>query len=117
VPCWKLVLQDSYTGVFNTIYPHSCYRKAIARIPAVDQIYSNTREEIQAAATAALNGKSYKVPGAKGSNGSGTGTQASGATSHKSSVPTPIIILAGVAIALLVIGGAGELWRRSRRAD
>jgi hypothetical protein len=114
VPCWKLVLQDSYTGAFDTIYPHACYRKAIARIPAVDQIYSNTREEIEAASAAALNGKSYKVPGL----GSGTGTNAGAATSgHKSSVPTAIIVLAGVAVALLLIGGGGELWRRSRRAD
>jgi len=57
VPCWKLVLQDSYTGVFDTVYPHACYRQAISRIPTVDQIYSNTREEIQAASSAALNGK------------------------------------------------------------
>jgi hypothetical protein len=112
VPCWKLVLQDSYTGVFDTVYPHACYRQAIAKIPVVDQIYSNTREEIQAASAAALNGKSYKVPGA----GGGTGTLVSGSASHNSSVPTPIIILAGVAIALLLIGGAGELWRRSRRS-
>jgi hypothetical protein len=29
-------------------------------------------------------------------------------------VPTPIIILAGVAIGLLLVGGAGEIWRRRR---
>ena len=106
------MLQDSYTGVFKTIYPHSCYRQAISRIPAVDQIYSNTREEIQAASTAALNGKTYKVAGV-----GGTGTLVSGTTSHKSTVPTAIIVLAGVAIGLLLIGGAGELFRRSRRGD
>jgi hypothetical protein len=113
VPCWKLVLQDSYTGVFDTVYPHACYRQAIAKIPVVDQIYSNTREEIQAASAAALNGKPYKVPGV----GGGTGTNAGAATSgHKSTVPTAIIVLAGVAVALLLIGGGGELWRRSRRS-
>ena len=106
------MLQDSYTGVFDTIYPHACYRQAMARIPTVDQIYSNTRDEIQAASAAALTGKTYKGAGA-----GGPGTNAGGATSaHSSSVPTPIIILAGVAIALLLIGGAGELYRR-RRAD
>jgi hypothetical protein len=107
------VLQDSYTGVFATIYPHACYKQAIAKIPTADQIYGNTREEIQAAATAALNGKTYKIAGV-----SGTGTSAAAATSsHKSTVPTAIIVLAGVAIALLLIGGGGELFRRSRRSD
>jgi hypothetical protein len=113
VPCWKLVLQDSYTGVFDTVYPHACYRQAIAKIPVVDQIYSNTREEIQAASAAALNGKPYKVPGVGGGTGTNAGAQTPG---HKSSVPTAIIVLAGVAVALLLIGGGGELWRRSRRS-
>jgi hypothetical protein len=114
VPCWKLVLQDSYTGVFDRVYPHVCYKQAIARIPTVDQIYSNTREEIQAASAAALSGKPYKVPGV-----TGTGTSAAPASSSggSSPVPTPIIILGVVAVVLLVAGGAGELWRRSRRAS
>ena len=111
VPCWKLVLQDSFTGRFDTIYPHSCYRQAIARIPTQLLLYGDTRDEIEHAAAAALNHRTYSVnvPG-------GTGTSAASSTSGGShGVPTAIVVLGGVAVALLLVGGAGEAWRRTRR--
>ena len=117
VPCWKLVLQDSYTGHFDTIYPHSCYKQAMERIPTTLLIYSDTRQEIQAAASAALNNRKYTARSVANAP-AGTGKSASASTSGSShGVPTAIIILGGVAVALLLIGGAGEAWRRTHRSD
>lgn len=116
VPCWKLVLQDSFTGHFDTIYKHSCYTQAIARIPTPDLIYSNTREEIQAAAANALNKRTYTSASVSSSN-TATGKTASSSTSGGShGVPTAIIVLGGVAVALLIVGGAGEFYRRRRNS-
>ena len=117
IPCWKLVLQDSYTGHFDTIYPHSCYKRAIERIPTTLLIYSDTRQEIQAAANAALNNRKYTARSIANAP-SGTGPSATPSTSGGShGVPTAIVILGGVAVALLLIGGAGEAWRRTHRSD
>jgi hypothetical protein len=114
VPCWKLVLQDSFTGRFDTIYKHSCYTQAIARIPTADLIYSNTREEIEAASAAAAGKRTYTSQSVSSTGNSTVATPSISGGSH--GVPTAIIVLGGVAVALLLVGGAGEFWRRRRNS-
>jgi hypothetical protein len=107
VPCWKLVLNDAYAGVFNEIYPLSCYHQAIGHIPATDLIYSNMADEIRNAEAAAANGKTFAIRHPQG-------VQVAAASSGGSSVPIPLLVLGGLAVALLIAGGADELWRRTR---
>ena len=117
IPCWKLVLQDSYTGHFDTIYPHGCYKQAMERIPTTLLIYSDTRQEIQAAASAALNNRKYTARSVANAP-AGTGKSASASTSGSShGVPTATPPRMMIAVALLLIGGAGEAWRRTHRSD
>ena len=108
VPCWKLVLNDAYAGAFGQVYALSCYHQAIDHIPATAiLIYSNMGDEIRNAEAAAANGRTYAIRHPQGAR---PPQQARG-----SSVPLPVLVLAGLAVVLLIVGGAGDLWRRTRR--
>jgi hypothetical protein len=115
VPCWKRVLADSYSGHFDTIYPHRCYAQAIERIPTTLLLYSDTRDQIKAAENAAANHHTYTSSAAMSPPGTGTGAAGATSGSGSSSVPTAVIVLAVLAGLLLIVGGAGEIWRRTRR--
>jgi hypothetical protein len=107
VPCWKLVLNDAYSGVFGQVYPLSCYHQAIGHLPATSLIYSNTGDEIRDAEAAAANGRTYAIRQSQS-------VPVASTSSGGSSVPIPVLVLGGLAVALVVAGGAGELWRRTR---
>jgi hypothetical protein len=107
VLCWKLVLNDAYAGVFGQVYPLSCYHQAIGHIPATDLIYSNMGDEIRNAEAAAANGKTYAIRRPQGAPVAAT-------SSGGDSVPTPVLVLGVLAVVLLVVGGGGEIWRRTR---
>jgi hypothetical protein len=107
VPCWKLVLNDAYSGVFGQVYPLACYHQAIGHIPATDLIYSNMGDEIRNAETAAANGRTYAIRRPQAAPVAAT-------SSGGSSVPVPVLVLGGLAALFLIVGGAGELWRRTR---
>lgn len=108
VPCWKLVLNDAYSGVFGQIFPLSCYHQAIGHIPATEVIYSNMGDEIRSAEIAAANGRTYATRHPQG-------VPVATTSSSGSSLPVPVLVLGGLAVLLLVVGGGGELWRRTRR--
>ncbi|HEX4520004.1 MAG TPA: hypothetical protein VH063_10530 [Gaiellaceae bacterium] len=110
VPCWKLVLNDAYAGVFDQIYPLSCYHQAIAHIPATTILYSDTADEIRDAEAAALHGRTFATRHPQ------SAPAVAAVSSGGSSLPTPVLVLGGLAVALLLAGGAGELWRRTRRS-
>lgn len=107
VPCWKLVLNDAYSGVFNKVYALSCYHQAISHIPATDLIYSNMGDEIRNAEAAAANDRTFAIRHPQS-------VAVAATSSGGSSLPIPVLVLGGLAVVLLIVGGAGELWRRSR---
>jgi uncharacterized membrane protein YgcG len=129
--CARAVIDDWFPdNRVDKIYPRHCYREAIKALPVDVRGYSNAEEDILRALTYAKRGKpdpgdkgSSGASGASGSGGSGPGsiggggTSAAGGTpgvdtSGPSSVPIPLLVLAGLATLLLGLGAAGYLTRR-----
>jgi hypothetical protein len=138
--CAKQVIADWFDNTrIDRIYPLHCYREAVKILPVDVRDYSSAREDILRALAYAQQGK--PDPGDSGSSGNGDGTGAGSGpgggdgsgtitdpagndggpgdqggpvdTSGPSAVPIPLIILAGIAGLLLVLGAAGYLTRRA----
>ena len=139
--CWKTLINDWYDGRIDNVYPVSCYQDALKHLPEDVQTYSSARDDIKAALASRLLNKGKKnsghqtvVPAGPGKgdggpkNGGGTkGRTPPGGPLNKaigsgstgaSSVPIPLIVLAGIAGLLLAAGAAGFAARRiqARRA-
>jgi uncharacterized membrane protein YgcG len=129
--CARAVIDDWFPdNRVDKIYPRHCYREAIKALPVDVRGYSNAEEDILRALTYAKQGK--PDPGDQGSSGNGSSGTGSGAggpgsnggggtaagsgagvdTSGPSSVPIPLLVLAGLATLLLALGAAGYLTRR-----
>jgi hypothetical protein len=137
VPCRDRIYNEWYaTGKISTSYPISCYHDALQHIPSDAQVYSNLGGDIKAALQAALRRLKHPSgvpaaighgpslpPGTHGLKGAHTtkrdglaaGTVAAPASSSPSGLPTPILVLGGVALALAAAGLAGTGWRYVRR--
>ncbi|MGE5275056.1 MAG: hypothetical protein ACM3QU_15005 [Verrucomicrobiota bacterium] len=142
--CWKVLINDWYDGRIDGIYPIHCYRDALKHLPSDVDTYSSARDDIQQALQKRItqsrggNGSTTTTPGGgtSGGGGSGGGTSGSGGGSggggsqaaggpiggainagkpgSADSLPVPLLVLGGVALALMAAGGAGFLARRSR---
>lgn len=132
--CADQVVNDWYDNQrVDKLYPQHCYREAIAGLPLDLEEYSNAKEAILRALAYAASGQ--LVPGANGRSAKGSLVKpiawrntadayavirpdgsdlATGPTktSGPSSVPIPLIVLAGLAGLLLIAGGAGYVARR-----
>lgn len=138
--CGDQVIADWYDNQrVDKIYPIHCYRDAIQKLPPDIRDYTGAADAINRALTYAKAGE--PDPGGSAGGGSdpgrtgpykpvayrafaeqqvavadpGAGTTAAGkptSTSGPSSVPIPLIVLAGLAGVLLVAGGAGYVARR-----
>jgi hypothetical protein len=139
-PCWKLLMNEWYSGRIVHIYPIPCYRQAIQHLPTDVQVYSSAREDIQHAlalaiahqknptspaptltvAGAVVHGTTTTVasatgvPGNKPPPGPIPTAIANSSPGGATSFPLPLIILGGLAIVLLAAGGIGLLIRRSQ---
>lgn len=138
VPCRDRIYNEWYaTGKISTKYPLACYRDALRHIPLDAKVYSNLVSDIESALQAArrrLNG--LRVPPAVGAGRKPSGlfgtkaalksigpmsadhgrvAAASTSDSPISSLPLPILVLGGVAIALAAAGAIGTGVRRVRR--
>jgi hypothetical protein len=131
--CAEQVVDDWWDNQrVDKIYPLHCYREAIASLPLDLTDYTNAKEVILRALAYAEGGQ---VDTGKGQSarsvikpvawrntseivsavGDGTKTNVTGkstSTSGPSSVPIPLIVLAGLAGLLLLAGGAGYVARR-----
>lgn len=139
-PCRNKVFNDWYRdGKIASSYPVSCYRDALKHIPVDAGIYSSLSDDVRAAMRAAerrANGLSaprqvghgFTALGVKGALASVSRTKAphdpavavSKSTSladTASGAPLPILVLGGIALALVAAGaaGAGVRHARSRR--
>jgi hypothetical protein len=128
--CAKQVIADWYdNNRVDRIYPLRCYRQAIKLLPVDVRTYGGAEDDILRALLYAQQGKSD--PGDKG-NGNGKPNPKPDPdpnpgpgpdpdpgpgpspidTSGPSAVPVPLIVLAGIAGLLLVLGAAGYVTRR-----
>jgi hypothetical protein len=138
-PCWKLLLNDWYDGRIDQTYSVHCYKDALKHLPADVQTYSSAHDDILRALQTAIAkqkqsnkpvGENTPVPPASG-GGSGSGSGGSGTTTttgggnegndglagkvaadDPSSVPTPLLILGGLALLLVAAGAVGLIAKR-----
>jgi hypothetical protein len=134
-PCWKVLLNDWYDGRIDGSYPRHCYNDALKHLPADVSTYSSAREDIQRALQSAIakqqkaghkGGPNTIVPPTAPPKGSGNGStttttgpdkgtgSASGPldSGSPSSLPTPLLILGGLALLLVAAGAAGLIAKR-----
>jgi hypothetical protein len=111
--CWRQVINEWVaTDHVSSNYPLHCYREAIAHVPEDLRVYSSIVDDI----TAALQGG---VRTTQAHNGPPT-TAASRTPSASvfsaqrtwNSLPLPVLILAGLSVALMAAGAAGLISRR-----
>jgi hypothetical protein len=142
--CGRKVIDDWYDdGRVDGTYPLHCYDDAIEALPRDVRDYSSAKEDIQRAMTAALRDEpappatSDPTPGdgpvaAPGDPPTTTSTTETGPDSDPkdettpeaapnlddeesaSSIPIPLLVLAGLALLLVAGGSAGYLVRRFR---
>ena len=134
-------------GRVDGTYPLHCYDDAIEALPRDVRDYSSAKEDIQRAMTAALRGEasppatSDPTPGdeptsttaedptattptettpdsePKNENTVEAGGDLNGEDASASSIPIPLLVLAGLALLLVAGGSAGYLIRRFRGAQ
>ena len=140
--CGRQVIDDWYEdGRVDGTYALHCYDDAIEALPRDVRDYSSAKEDIERALQARLRGA--PAPAATtdpsptrtdpddpdnpvsgedpGKPGVATGTDAEAASvpdgESASSVPLPLLVLAGLALLLVAGGSAGYLYRRYRGRD
>ena len=132
-PCWERVIDDWLdNGTIDGTYKASCYQQALKHVPEDLRDYSNITDAIQAALNGSLHGGgtgtgSGTGDGSSTGNGSGNGSSDAGpnretqgvpgqsyytkginslGTTKASSIPIPLLVLAGLG-ALLLVSAAG----------
>ena len=133
--CGRKVIDDWWDGRIDGTYELHCYDDAIEILPRDVRDYSSAEDDIKRALQAALRGEpappnSAAQPGdEEPTKTTTTGTPGEPPTSDPpagpdgrevapplgesaSSVPLPLLILAGLALALVLAGSAGYLIRR-----
>ena len=136
--CSKALIHDWYVdGRIDNTYPVHCYREALKKIPEDQIIYGTLRQDLTRALQSAIRqhgghvtGDTLVIPlggssnGGDGPNGNATGggvfhwlAQKLG-PSTADSIPIPLLILGGLAFALILAAGVSLLARRmqARRA-
>jgi hypothetical protein len=135
-PCWQLVLNDEYDGHIDGTYPVHCYKQAIAHLPEDSLIYGQLKQDITQAmlrSMAALQKKGVKVtsttplPPEEDSRGLESHKHKKGILAviadkigpgNASSIPLPLLILAGLGLLLVAAAGASfaARWISARRS-
>ena len=136
-PCWRLVLNDEYDGHIDGTYPVHCYKQAIANLPQDSLIYGQLKQDITTAmlrSIAALKKKGVKV---ESTTPLPPDEESRGLQEHKkkkgfiaviadtigpgngSSIPLPLLILAGLGLLLVAAAGASfaARWIAARRSQ
>jgi len=137
--CSKALIHDWYVdGRVDKTYPVHCYREALKGIPEDQIIYGTLRQDLTRALQQTIrqhnghvNGDTLVIPTGGGSGGDGNGTGGTGTSggvfhwlakklgpSTADSIPIPLLVLGGLAFALMAAAGVSFLARRmqARRA-
>ena len=107
-PCWQhLTLDWADNGVVDNTYPLPCYQQAIDNATTDLENYSSFVDDIRRARARAIAGESP-------TDGTDTGPHRDPNSSSDDGVPTPLIVLGGVALVLVGVGAVGLIRRRGR---
>jgi hypothetical protein len=133
-PCRNKVIADWYhDGKIASTYPLGCYRDALKHIPNDAKIYSNLGDDVRAAMRAAIrraHGLSAPLQVGHGPKSTGANnvksklvsytvtkvhdSSSTGVVATASGAPLPILVLGGLALALVAAGAIGVGVRRAR---
>jgi hypothetical protein len=135
-PCRNKVFNDWYPdGKIASSYPVSCYRDALKHLPSDAAVYSSLSDDVRAAMQAAMRraqglsapaqvGHGAKAVGAGDVKGAlvsistskkpTDGQASTGVLATATSAPLPILVLGGIALALVAAGGIGAGVRQAR---
>jgi hypothetical protein len=136
-PCWQLLLNDEYDGHVDGTYSVGCYKAAIAHLPEDSLIYGSTRNDLIRAMTQAMAVSKAKGHKVDNSTPVPPEDQPRDLQSHKkkkgflaviadkigpgnaSSIPLPLLILAGLGLLLVAAAGASfaARWISARRSQ
>src|SRR5919204_3327363 len=136
--CSSALIRDWYVdGRIDQTYPVHCYREALKDIPEDQIVYGTLRDDLTRALQSVIRnhngpvGPNTPVPGAGGPGGrkgDGTGGGKRGGFFHwvaraigpdtAQSIPVPLLVLGGLALALIAAAGVSFFARRwqARRA-
>jgi hypothetical protein len=122
-PCWERVVDDWYRdGVINGNYPRRCYSEALKNIPNDVKDYGSFEEDVKSALLRRARvlqispGDSANDRDAGGGPSEGPFKEAFDRTAPRNadSIPIPLLVLGGLALALVAAGAGGLLRRRLR---
>jgi predicted alpha/beta-hydrolase family hydrolase len=109
-PCWKRVTLDwADNGVVDKTYPLPCYQQAINHATTDVSMYSSFVDDVQRARQRAIADRH--------GNGGAVTIAPDTASSSDGGVPTPLLVLGGLAIVLVAVGAVGVFRRRGRGAS
>jgi len=134
--CSSALIHDWYVdGRVDKTYPVHCYREALKQIPEDQAIYGTLRQDLTRALQSTIrqhgghvNANTPVVPLGGGDSNGPNGTGGSGGIFHwlaqklgpstADSIPIPLLILGGLAFALIAAAGVSLIARRmqARRA-
>ncbi len=126
-PCWERVIDDWLdNGTIDGQYKAACYQQALKHVPEDLRDYSNITDAISAALSGSLRAGSGTGDASHTGSGSGNGSSNAGknrqtqgvptqslyskgidslGTTKASSIPIPLLVLAGLGALLLVSAG------------
>ena len=116
-PCAKAILADWFdNGRIDRIYAFPCYEQAIDAVPSEIRDYTDAQDVISRAFQDASGGRlEARTP--QGPEINPPRPAPAVATSSPGAIPLPLLVLAGLATAMLVAGGLGYVSRRRRGPD
>jgi LPXTG-motif cell wall-anchored protein len=116
--CGKKVVDDwSDNSRIDGIYPLRCYQEGIDAIPPDILDYTNAADVISRAFQGRTGRRLAIRESGKNSSQERTTTPPLVDTSSSSTVPIPLLVLGGMALALLAAGGLGYFRRRRHAVD
>jgi hypothetical protein len=131
--CSSALIRDWYVdGRIDDTYPVHCYREALKDIPPDQLVYGTLRDDLTRALQQVISDHNghvtpmTPVPGAGGGDGDGSGGASGGkhdegffhwvakkiGPSSANSVPVPLLVLGGLALALIAAAAVSFLARR-----
>jgi hypothetical protein len=133
-PCRNKIFNDWYPdGKIASTYPVACYEDALKHMPPDARVYSSLGDDVRAAMRAAMRrtqGLSAPLQVGHGPKATGAGEVKSalvsvhntphdrastGVVATASSAPLPILVLGGIALALVAAGAVGVGVRHARQ--
>jgi hypothetical protein len=108
-PCWQRLMLDYYDGTIDARYAIPCYEQAIANLREDELYYSSAEDDIRRALALRIAGGNG---GGGGDDGTVTAADEPASSGGDGGVPTPLVVLGGVAVLLVGVGAAGIVRRR-----